>query len=98
VGMGSITREDAPVVCCVYELFGIISRMMSATYKFIYCNLVNLKNDAGIQIVLPTFVMRPKSKGVSISQFESEHTDRRHTSLPINKLPSLSLALLFREV
>ena len=49
---------------------------------------------------LPTFVHAAvKAKGVSISQHESGHTEqRRHTSLPINRLPSLSLAALFREV
>jgi hypothetical protein len=86
------------VACCVYELFGIISRMMSDTSKLIYCSLFIPKDDSTIQVSLPNFVMQAKNKGVSISQYKSEHTERHHTSLPINKLPSLSLALLFREV
>lgn len=73
--------------------------MMSATFS-IECNFFNLKDDATIRI-FPAYIRlcSARAKGVSISQHESGHTEqRRHTSLPINRLPSLSLAALFREV
>ena len=66
------------MVCCVYELFGIISRMMSATSKFIYCDLFNqkktnsrrpvIKDDATDQNTLPTFVdATEEQRGIYIS-------------------------------
>jgi hypothetical protein len=74
------TRGDASVVCCVYELFGIISRMMSDTSKFIYCNLFILKDffilkdlfivkhDAITHKSLPIFVMQvEEQRGIYIS-------------------------------